>query len=318
MSDNRIRVLYIGGSSRTGSTLLDRLLGQIDGFFSVGEIRHIWDKGLGQNQLCGCGTPFRECEFWRSVVKEAFGGLQNVHVKEILDLQRSVDRWWHIPPHLFGRKTSRFNKRLEAYKKILSRLYRAIQKVSGCRVIVDSSKYPSHGIILNSMPDIDLYPVHLVRDSRAVAFSWQKKWLKPEITWKQEPMPNYNPFYCAFEYIIMNISLQLYKKINDRYVFLYYEDLANNPQEMITQILVNFRLPYPGPNFINDHTISLNPNHTVAGNPMRFKQGVIEIRPDTDWIMKMKKSHRSLVTALTFPLLLNYGYLGTRRPNDRR
>ncbi|HTN42191.1 MAG TPA: sulfotransferase [Nitrospiria bacterium] len=316
MSEDRIKVLYIGGSSRTGSTLFDRLLGQIDGFFSVGEIRHIWSKGLGQNQLCGCGTPLKECDFWRSVVHEAFGGLEHVDVNEILGVQRSLDRWWHIPRLLFGRKTSRFIERLEGYKKILSRLYRAVQKVSGCRVIVDSSKYPSHGIILNSMPEIDFYPVHLVRDSRAVAFSWQKKWLKPEVTWKQEPMPNYNPFVCASEYLVMNVSLQIFRKINDRYFFLYYEDLASHPQKMVAQTLTHLRLPYPGPKFINDHTIELRPNHTVAGNPMRFKQGVIEIRPDIDWAGKMKGRHRSLVTALTFPLLYRYGYIGRKKPYE--
>jgi len=318
MSDNKIKILYVGGSSRTGSTLFDRLLGQIDGFFSVGELRHIWERGLGENQLCGCGAPLRECAFWRSVVNEAFGGFEHVDAEEILDLKRSVDYWWHIPLLLFSRKPPRFNSRLEAYKKVLIRLYRAIQKVSGCSVIVDSSKYPSHGVILNDMPEIDLYPVHLVRDSRAVAFSWQKKWLKPEVTWKKEPMPNYNPIVCAFEYIVMNISLRMFKNINERYVFLYYEDLASDPEVMVNQTLVKLGLPYPGPKFINPHAIHLKPNHTVSGNPMRFKQGLIEIRPDTDWKMKMKKRDRSLVTALTFPLLFNYGYVGRKNPNKGR
>jgi len=166
------------------------------------------------------------------------------------------------------------------------------------------------------MPEIDFYPVHLVRDSRAVAFSWQKKWLKPEVTWKQEPMPNYNPFVCASEYLVMNVSLQIFRKINDRYFFLYYEDLASHPQKMVAQTLTHLRLPYPGPKFINDHTIELRPNHTVAGNPMRFKQGVIEIRPDIDWAGKMKGRHRSLVTALTFPLLYRYGYIGRKKPYE--
>ena len=35
----RTKVLFIGGYGRSGSTLLDRLLGQIDGFVSVGEVR---------------------------------------------------------------------------------------------------------------------------------------------------------------------------------------------------------------------------------------------------------------------------------------
>jgi hypothetical protein len=318
MSDTPIRVLYIGGSSRTGSTLLDRLFGQIDGFFSGGEIRHIWGKGLEQNQLCGCGEPLRTCTFWSAVGEEAFGGFQRIDLKRLMALKRSVDHWRHLPLLMRRSGPKGFRKRLEEYTQILGKLYRAIQKVSGCKVIVDSSKYPSHGMILNRMPEIELYPIHLIRDSRAVAFSWQKKWFKPEVTWKKEPMPNYNPFVCAFEYLVMNISLRMFKRINDRYVCLYYEDLANHPEEMVNQTLVKLGLPYPGPKFINHHAIDLKPNHTVAGNPMRFKQDLIEVKPDIDWIVKMKKRHRSLVTVLTFPLLYSYGYFGRKRLQDER
>ena len=313
MSDQRIKVLYIGGSSRTGSTLLDRLFGQIDGFFSVGEIRHLWEKGLGKNQLCGCGKPVRECEFWSAVGQEAFGGFQRIDAQHMLALKRSVDHWRYLPRLLRDSGPRGFQRRLDEYTDVLGKLYRAIQHVSGCEVIVDSSKYPSHGVILNRMPEIDLYPVHLVRDSRAVAHSWQKKWFKPEVTDKREPMPNYHPFLCASEYLVMNLSLQRFKRINAHYYFLHYEDLANHPQQTLTATLTAMGLPSSGLQFVNDRSIDLKPNHTVAGNPMRFKQGLIEVKPDTDWVLQMKGSHRSLVTALTFPLLYQYGYFGRKR-----
>lgn len=318
MIDNRIKVLYIGGSSRTGSTLLDRLFGQIDGYFSVGEIRHLWERGLGKNQLCGCGKPVRECEFWVAVGQEAFGGLQQIDAKEMLALKQSVDHWKYLPQLLLHSRPRGFQRRLEEYTQILGKLYRAIQRVSGCKVIVDSSKYPSHGVILNRMPEIDLYPIHLVRDSRAVAFSWQKKWFKPEVTGTREPMPNYNPFLCASEYLVMNLSLQLFQRVNNHYLFLCYEDLADNPQKALTSTLASLGLPSSGLNFINHRSIYLKPNHTVSGNPMRFKQGLIEVKPDTDWVVKMKSSHRSLVTALTFPLLYRYGYFGRKRLQDEQ
>ncbi len=38
------RVLFIAGPGRSGSTLLDLLLGQIDGFTSTGELRLIWNS----------------------------------------------------------------------------------------------------------------------------------------------------------------------------------------------------------------------------------------------------------------------------------
>ena len=58
------RVLYIGGWGRSGSTLLDRLLGQAEGSFSVGEMRDLWLRGVLENRRCGCGEPFDSCPFW--------------------------------------------------------------------------------------------------------------------------------------------------------------------------------------------------------------------------------------------------------------
>lgn len=313
MNDGRITVLYIGGSSRTGSTLLDRLFGQINGYFSVGEIRHLWEKGLGQRQLCGCGRPVPECEFWSAVGDEAFGGFRNIDAGAMLALKQSVDHWSRLPLLMLRSWPPGFQRRVEEYAGVLGRLYRAVQRVSGCSVVVDSSKYPTHGVILNRMPEIDLYPIHLVRDSRAVAFSWQKKWFKPEVTDKREPMPNYNPFLCASEYLVMNLSLQQFTRINPRYLRIRYEDFADHPLETLAQILSTLGLPFPGLQFMNDAKASLKPNHTVAGNPMRFKQGMIDVKPDTDWVLNMKRSHRSLVTALTFPLLRQYGYFGRKR-----
>ena len=70
--DPGVKVLYIGGLGRSGSTLLDRMLGQLPGFFSAGEIRDLWQRGLRENALCGCGAPFKECEVWTRVGKEAY------------------------------------------------------------------------------------------------------------------------------------------------------------------------------------------------------------------------------------------------------
>ena len=53
-------------------------------------------------------------------------------------------------------------------------LYRAIATVTGARVIVDSSKLPSYLAVLRGVDGLDVRTVHLVRDPRAAAFSWQR------------------------------------------------------------------------------------------------------------------------------------------------
>src|SRR3712207_3677864 len=95
----RATVLYIGSTRRSVSTLLDRMLGQIPGFLSVGELHYVWSRSFLQNQRCGCAQPFYSCEFWNAVGSEAFGGLDKVPADAILEVKRSVDRHRCIPHH---------------------------------------------------------------------------------------------------------------------------------------------------------------------------------------------------------------------------
>jgi uncharacterized protein YndB with AHSA1/START domain len=53
----------------------------------------------------------------------------------------------------------------------------------------------------------------------------------------------------------------------------------------------------------------------VSGNPSRFKTGNIDLRPDEEWKVKMRGADKNVVTALTAPLLLKYGYLGRKEPS---
>lgn len=72
--DEPVTVLYIGAFGRSGSTILGQVLGRMPGFVNVGEAWQVWQRGLRENERCGCGQPFRSCEFWSAVGDEAFGG----------------------------------------------------------------------------------------------------------------------------------------------------------------------------------------------------------------------------------------------------
>jgi hypothetical protein len=84
-----VTVLFIAGGGRSGSTILHNLLGQIDGFVAVGELRYIWGRAALKNQSCGCGVPFSQCVFWHDVMIKAFGGLDRSMAREMLDLTES-------------------------------------------------------------------------------------------------------------------------------------------------------------------------------------------------------------------------------------
>ena len=65
-----VRVLYLAGSGRSGSTLLTTILGQLAGFFAAGELRYLWQRGVLENRPCGCGLPVNDCPFWSAVRRE--------------------------------------------------------------------------------------------------------------------------------------------------------------------------------------------------------------------------------------------------------
>jgi hypothetical protein len=310
-TEDKIKVLYIGGFGRSGSTLLLRALGQIDGFFPVGEMWNIWKNSFGDDELCGCGRPFSECDFWNAVVHEAFGGSHQVNATEMIELKKSLYNNWHLPmlvsPYL---QTARFQKGLETYLDTLNKLYRAIQRVSGSRVIIDSSKGPRYMYLLNQNPDIEVYALHLVRDSRAAAYSWQKKKIRPEVYWKETYLEQPSLARSALLWDLVNVSFHLFKHVDINYLMVPYEDLISSPRTWFSRIVEFLGEHEAGtPFFHNGCAIHLGMNHTVAGNPNRFQQGLVEFRLDSEWQRNMTRASKYFVTALTLPLLYSYGYL---------
>ena len=56
-----LKVLFIIGRGRSGSTILDNLLGQQEGYLSLGQVNGVWGKSL-RGELCGCGEPLSKVE----------------------------------------------------------------------------------------------------------------------------------------------------------------------------------------------------------------------------------------------------------------
>ena len=303
-----VRVLFVAGYLRSGSTLLERILGQAGGAVAVGELRYVWHHGLQKNQLCGCGRPFRECPFWASVLDEAFGRVDRAPVERAVSLQRSVDHLWHVPRIVAGRGPGGAD-RIGEYLGLLGPLVRAIHTVAEGRVVVDTSKSASHGYLLSRLPGVDLRVLHLVRDSRATAYSWTRTKPKPEIHWESATMPTYSPARSAFEWDVLNLGAHGLRRRATRFLRLRYEDLAADPDATVREVLRLSGLPPDEVGSLRGDSVTLTVDHTVSGNPIRFRTGEIRIVPDLEWRERLGPWSRRLVTAATWPLLAAYGYL---------
>ena len=174
------RVVYVGGFGRSGSTLLDRVLAQIGGCVAVGELVHLPQRGLLDDERCGCGVAFSACPFWSEVGVAAFGpaGWASVDAEAIRRQQAALDRNRRIPAMVLPR-WGRGSAETEELGAWFGRVYAAVADVSGASVVVDSSKHASTAFLLRRAPGLDLRVVHLVRDSRGVAYSWSKRVQRP-------------------------------------------------------------------------------------------------------------------------------------------
>jgi hypothetical protein len=303
-----VKVLYVAGLGRSGSTILANTLGQVEGFFSGGELNFIWKHALIENRLCGCGKPSGECEFWGPVFDGEFGGQSEALAREMMRLQYSGARTRHIPLMLMEGGKQKIRARLGEFLDNTGRLYRAVQSASGSRVIVDTSKEPAYGYALGMVPGVDLRVLHLVRDPRAAAYSWAKKKRQPDSA-EREFMHQKTPTQSAVLWDAWNAAIEaLWRQMPARYLRLRYEDFIADPRHNFEEILKlageeDAELPLVG-----ERDVKLGISHTVSGNPNRFDTGAVELRQDRAWQKQMQPRDKALVTTLTLPLLKRYGY----------
>ena len=307
-------LVFICGPPRSGSTLLNQLLSQREDTCSVGEmLGYLWDRGFHKNQLCGCGEPFRACSFWGAVFEHEYQGepLRNV-VSRATHLETKVARIRHTPLLAFTRLMSRdYADLFREYVDIWEAVFHALVKVSGKTVIIESSKRPLYGWLAAHISSIQLKVVHLVRDSRAVAYSWQRKKRRPEIHDRQAYMAQHDPLGVAVRWNMRNLAAHLFDLKGISYKRIFYEELASKPASALNKLHAFIR---KGSFTISDRypedkvKFAVPKNHTISGNPIRFDGGRIRVRPDMEWLSKMTPSDKLKVSLLTSPLLVAYGY----------
>jgi len=315
-----VKVLYIIGWGRSGSTILDNLLGELDGFFSVGELTYLWERGLIEERRCGCGKPLQSCPVWSRVLQEAFGDpAVAVDPQEAVRWQNEAVRvrhTWRLLRQPPGATSG--NAALDAYTKATIRLYRAVADVTGARVIVDSSKRPSDGALLRLLPGVVPYYVHLVRDPRAVAFSWSRR--KRQLDrGRPAELVRHSATGSTLSWVGWNLAAEALRRRHpaQQSLLLRYEDFVARPRPALEAIarLVGERpprLPIEG-----ERTALLATNHTVSGNPSRFSSGKVDLEEDTEWIIRQRRADRLAATALALPWLRRYSYGLAPRPPER-
>ena len=314
--DEPTRIVFIVGMGRSGTTLLELLLGRLDGWVAGGELRRYWHGEPIPGWICGCGRPVADCDFWRQVRTELReGGIGPDEYPRFLALQRSHLRLRPAPVArlvIGARGADDSLSPLYQYQLGMSRLYRAVARAAGAQVVVDSSKKPPDAFLATWNHELEVFVVHLVRDPRAVAHSLSKR--VPEPQPDSEYMFRSNPVGTAVRWDVRNglCETLLKRRLGSRYMRMRYEDLVRDPAAAVRSIARFAHKPDPDLRFIDNGRVEFEPNHTFSGNPLRLRQAAIEVHPDEAWRAKMSSRQKALATITALPLLSRYGY--PRRP----
>jgi hypothetical protein len=314
MSGANVRVLYVLGIYHSGTTLLGNLAGQLDGYFSVGELRTIWKKLALGDPRCGCGETLSACPDWSRVLRSALGERAEwpARARQIWQSQQEAVGEFHTwlkVPSLLRRRAGELpaDGPVTRYAQALAGLYRSIAEETGTDVIVDSSKEPTDAALLLSVPGVDPSFAQIVRDPRGTVYSILRfrggGQLAAESRWRESA-------YAALSWSAGNLAGTAVRRAADpaRAMFLRYEDFVSRPHELM-QALAQMAgkpatlAPSPEPG-----TVLMHPTHTVGGNNNRFRTGPVPLGEDVAWRSQWHPLDRKVVTAICAPLLHHYGY----------
>ncbi|MBN1273962.1 MAG: sulfotransferase [Candidatus Aminicenantes bacterium] len=228
------KLVYIASLSRSGSTLVDLILGGHSSFIGLGEVWRLvqlksTDLKEKSHVLCSCGVPMSDCVFWGKVI-----------------------------PRLMESETS---TEQEKYQILLDSFFRFFGED---RIPVDSSKYAQPLQLLHEIQECDLKVLYIIKDVRSFINSHIDAAVR-----NKSGRKNRNSFYQLKHWYLGNKNLQRFlKKENIPYFQFGYEEISLYP-ELIIQKMCDFLGvdPEPSMRILND-----SGSHSVLGNRMRFQQ----------------------------------------------
>jgi hypothetical protein len=267
----KLTLVYVLGAGRSGSTLLDAVLGMNKNIFSLGEFINV-ARAYQRNTFCSCGSRLQQCDFWEGIFLAS-----QLHINDMIADQESDPLFMrgHKIREICGIFTRLFFKRKQKINKQFARrqeiLFKTIAEKSQSQFLVDSSKKPLRILSIMDGCDLDIQVVYIVRDARGYMLSRRSG--------KGSRQLSTAP--ALLSWVMQNIlALLTYiqaPKSNRR--MLSYEQFARDPNTEIGQLLNHIGIINRSSDFSYcDPSVS----HMVAGNMMK-KDGRTKIREKINW-----------------------------------
>lgn len=301
----QIPIIYILSNGRSGSTLLDLLLGAHPSIWTLGEAQVLpWDLRR-KDAPCGCGVLLSDCPFWSPLVpdmaieqgtiplhyfRESPGGGKALRPKEIISLVSGMtDRSRDLAIAEYGS----LNARLFA---LVSQAAEASRNGS-ITWLVDASKDPYRLAWLHRSGKFDIRVIHLMKDPRAFVYSSTK----PVSSGRRSGSGRMIGRWVITNALYSYLCWRLFEPA--QVVRLRYEELAGQPQHTLARLGSWLGLTFPADLVDNFRD---RPNHAISGNAMRWQHSRITL--DERWRTELSSASARTIKVIAWPLARLYGY----------
>lgn len=307
-------VIYIASIGRSGTTLLDCIMGAHSAMASVGEL-HIWPHEIRESGRLptGSGVMIEDDPFWQEMqrrlnplqqegpgvdyFREAHDAGRTLRVERLRDFESSA---------LSPKVQSLVDQYAENTDAIYQTFLDVHESFEGTRPtwIVDSSKDPYRLCWLARSQRFNLRVIHMVKNPNGFIYSVTK----PHIHAEHFSFPD-RILWTLRQSGAWSIRNHLIRKVTTNHLrledslTLRYEDLASTPEETIKNVcsLVNCTFDSKIVSDFRDGS-----KYAVAGNPMRQRSGGIYL--DEKWKTQLPLSSRYLTQAITSVNRRQFGY----------
>ncbi len=273
-------IIYVIGAGRSGTTLLDIVLGNGSKVESCGELNRIPTlNGKPHNRE----ATTEQYVFWTGITN-ALDARYPLHEQN--HLHHQYEYHTGLLKTFLGINS---NKGKATYYAYLNALYAStFQKVPN-PVIVDSSKYPGRALHLHyALKEVNIKYIYLVRDPNAVVRSFEKKDLEqPAKHWLAA-----NAYYFVVNMLCRLVMRRVRK--HHATIQIRYEDLANQPIDTLQKIerALDIDLSAVRHKIQNDEPLAVG--NLFDGNRIRLKSTLQLKRSDA----KPQKNFKTRVTRL--------------------
>lgn len=253
-------LIYIIGAGRSGTTLLDIVLGNSNGAISLGEINRFFKRR---------GIPPKRNKhnevfaFWKNIRLKIEDNLVNINYEELDKTFNRNEYHSRFFKSVFNRNDKNYIETLKVKYKILTN---NIQE----NLLIESSKYPVRALNISNYVNGSLFEIKYVfirKDPVKVVASFRKKNL-------EQPSKGFlvaNIYYLTVNFLCF-IIMTLLKKRGHKVFSLKYEDFLDNPEKTLTKLSAKLDIDLKQTlNKIYNNS-ALNTGFLFDGNRIRLKE----------------------------------------------